>query len=399
MVFYVVNYSDAHLIYKYGVPELRRDENSKLGCHIGTLTINAIACADDIALVCDNPYDLQIHVNQAVNYSDTHRYKLQPQKSVIIEINNTKRNHRDRQPPIKINQNNMPVVEKSAHLGILRSKSKEKTEATHIEQHITKARRTAYSLLSAGFHGVNGLDPMTSLSLYKTYIQPVLTYGLEIVQPKQSNLVKLELFQKTILKQILSLPINTPDPTAYILSGLLPVEAIIDIKCMTLFNNICRQPDNAIEKQLTMRQLLNKSTDSRSWFINIKKILLKYEFSNIDELWTNPIRKSIWKSSVQKAVENFWTEKIRETATWYPSLEHLNRKLYTPKLPHPIIDISKDLNPSRAAISIGVKLKIVTGTYPFQGSRAKYSNISPICELCGENDETLEHLLLECKLL
>jgi hypothetical protein len=29
---------------------------------------------------------------------------------VIIEINNTKRNHRDRQPPIKVNQNNMPVV-------------------------------------------------------------------------------------------------------------------------------------------------------------------------------------------------------------------------------------------------------------------------------------------------
>jgi hypothetical protein len=48
---------------------------------------------------------------------------------VIIEVNNTRRNHRDRQPPIKINQNNMPVVEKSAHLGILRCKSKEKTEA------------------------------------------------------------------------------------------------------------------------------------------------------------------------------------------------------------------------------------------------------------------------------
>jgi hypothetical protein len=168
---------------------------------------------------------------------------------------------------------------------------------------------------------------------------------------------------------------------------------------MTLFNNICRQPDTAIEKQLAMRQLLNKSTDSRSWFINIKKILLKYEFSNINELLTNPIKKLLWKSSVQREVDNFWTEKIRETATWYPPLEHLNSKLYTPKLPHPIIDISKDLNPSRAAMGIGVKLKIVTGTYPFQGSRAKYSHISPICELCGENDETLEHFLLECKLL
>ena len=28
---------------------------------------------------------------------------------------------------------------------------------------------------------------MTSLFLYKTYIQPVLTYGIEIVQPKQSG--------------------------------------------------------------------------------------------------------------------------------------------------------------------------------------------------------------------
>ena len=102
----------------------------------------------------------------------------------------------------------MLLVEKSAHLGILRSKSKEKTEATHIEQNITKARRTAYSLLSAGFHGVNGLDPMTSLSLYKTYIQPVLTYGLEIVQPKQSNLAKLysnRSFHFQLIHQILRL--------------------------------------------------------------------------------------------------------------------------------------------------------------------------------------------------
>jgi hypothetical protein len=60
----------------------------------------------------------------------------------------------------------------------------------------------------------------------------------------------------------------------------------------------------------------------------IVKILLKYEFYNINELLTNSIRKSRWKSSVQRAVDNFWTEKLRETATWYPSLEHLNSKLY-----------------------------------------------------------------------
>ena len=60
-------------------------------------------------------------------------------------------------------------------------------------------------------------------------------HGLEIVQPKQTNLKKLEVFPKHILEQILSLPTNAPDPAIYIISGLLPIEAILDIKYMTLF--------------------------------------------------------------------------------------------------------------------------------------------------------------------
>jgi hypothetical protein len=111
----------------------------------------------------------------------------------------------------------MPIVEKSAHLGILRSKSNQKTENSQIEQNITKARRTAYSLLSTGFYGKNGLDPITSISLYKTYVQPVLMYGLEIVQPKQTNLKKLEVFQKTYLNRycLFLLMLQTQQYTSY----------------------------------------------------------------------------------------------------------------------------------------------------------------------------------------
>lgn len=124
--------------------------------------------------------------------------------------------------------------------------------------------------------------------------------------------------------------ISNHGPMAFILSWLLPTEATIDIKYMSLSNNICKQPDNGIEKPLARRQLLNKSTDSRSLFINIKKFLLKYDFLlSFNELLTNLIRKSIWKSFVQRAVENLWAEKIRKTATRYPSQEYMNSKLYT----------------------------------------------------------------------
>jgi anti-sigma regulatory factor (Ser/Thr protein kinase) len=57
-----------------------------------------------LSVVSDNPRDLQILVNQAVQYSITHRYKLQPQKSVVIEVNKKGRKQQDKNLPLKINQ-------------------------------------------------------------------------------------------------------------------------------------------------------------------------------------------------------------------------------------------------------------------------------------------------------
>ena len=67
---------------------------------------------------------------------------------------------------------------------------------------------------------------------------------------------------------------------------------------MTLFNNICRQHDDAIEKQLVTRQLNIKTNESKSWFTILKKTLIKYDFSNINELVEKPLKKSIWKSVI-----------------------------------------------------------------------------------------------------
>jgi hypothetical protein len=94
--------SSAELYILYIEDLLKSYENSKIGCRIGTITINAVACDDGIALISDNPHDLQILVNQAVQYSITHRYKLQPQKSVVIEVNKKGRNQQDKNLPLKI---------------------------------------------------------------------------------------------------------------------------------------------------------------------------------------------------------------------------------------------------------------------------------------------------------
>ena len=72
-----------------------------------------------------------------------------------------------------------------------------------VDENIKKARCTAYSLMSAGFHGNNGLDPSTSIHILKTYVIPTITYGLEVLIPDKKNITRLDCFFKKLLKQIL----------------------------------------------------------------------------------------------------------------------------------------------------------------------------------------------------
>ena len=75
-----------------------------------------------------------------------------------------------------------------------------------INKNVAKARRTCYSLLSAGLHGSNGLDPVTSLHLIKTFVIPTLLYSLEMLLPSNTHLtvVSRDLYQETFKANIFS---------------------------------------------------------------------------------------------------------------------------------------------------------------------------------------------------
>jgi hypothetical protein len=51
---------------------------------------------------------------------------------------------------------------------------------------------------------------------------------------------------------------------------------------------------------------------------------------------------------------------------------------------------------------IPIRLKIVTKTYILKTHSAKYSNgtaVNPLCTLCHENEENLQHFVLSCDVL
>ena len=89
-----------------------------------------------------------------------------------------------------------------------------------------------------------------------------------------------------MLKQILSLPKNTPDTVPYILSGLIPVEGQLYIKALTFMYSIFLLPKESTENMIAQRQLYRyvKDYKSSNWLIEMKKIIWKYNLPDIYNL-------------------------------------------------------------------------------------------------------------------
>ena len=115
---------------------------------------------------------------------------------------------------------------------------------------------------------------------------------------------------KRLIKQVLSIPSTVADPAVYLLSGVLQVEAVIHKRILSLFGNITRLPNESAELQLAKRQLDTKTYKSHSWFIVVKKVLLRYELPSPEASIESPVEKLSRKHQCNKAVNNYWSTSL-----------------------------------------------------------------------------------------
>jgi hypothetical protein len=137
--------------------------------------------------------------------------------------------------------------------------------------------------MQTGLHIEKALNPIyTAYNIYQPTMNICLSNyaSLETLLPSGKNLELLNKQHTKIIKQVLSLPTNVANPSIYILSGLLPVKAEIHKKALNLFGNICRSTQDSVEWRVAERQLGLKNMKSHSWFVDIKKLFIKYEHGN-----------------------------------------------------------------------------------------------------------------------
>ncbi|XP_053372915.1 uncharacterized protein LOC128546427 [Mercenaria mercenaria] len=292
-------------LYKiYVNPLLDRLVDANIGSSIGSVRCSTSACADDICLCADSLIEVQGLLNISAEFANMERYLLQPKKSVHIHVNPRRKNNTHL--PLILNGSELPTVKRALHLGIIRTESLLNNQKENVDENLKKARRKAYSLFGSGYQGHEGLNISSVILLYKTYVVPVLLYGLELLLPPESMINKLELFQRKFVKEILRLPDNTANPSINLITGILPIEAQIHIRALTFLHTLLMQDDNSAEKEILKRQIQIKSVNSASWFVEVQKFMWLYDLGLIEDILHDTPTKGRWKTIIHGAVNRYW---------------------------------------------------------------------------------------------
>ena len=118
---------------------------------------------------------MQAMLNINSEYSIKHKYEIHPAKSTVTILHQPKSNP-NTEETWTLAGNSVPIEAQFTHLGL---EWKAGRARPNITKCVSSARRTAYSLLGAGLHGRNGLDPITSMRIITLYVVPRLLHGLE----------------------------------------------------------------------------------------------------------------------------------------------------------------------------------------------------------------------------
>ena len=375
--------------YKTGKNRLLARLDADTECRLGCIKTGALMVADDLAIISKDEEDLQHCIKIAEHDAAQERYCFNTDKTKVVPIKCRSN------PQITLNDATLGCSPSEVHLGIARNKCNNNMNT--VLDRIKSARRAAYSLMGAGMHGLNGTGPEVALIQYSTYVLPTLLYGLEALNINEAETNILAAFHRKNIRCLLHLPKSTAIPALYLLSGMLPIEALIHTRILLLFRSITSGNASILPvayiQEIITRQLAMKDLDSRSWCTIVKKLLTQYDLPPASTILERKPRKIEWTAMVNRAIRGWWTKELRKEAGKKSSLQLINLDKCAAGSIHPMLSsVASPLEIRRAT----VKLQLLVQRYPLATCHVAGQRKTEICPLCHNEEETTSHFLLRC---
>ena len=204
--------------------------SSSEGFQIGQMKFDTLMYADDIIIINCTKKGLQNQLKIVENFGNYYDLKYNPEKSVYmvfnknIKLNSKVNRYDDWQNEIMLNSKTINEVEDTRYLGFeLEANGKN-------DKHIQKSKqKTVLSLIKLNKIGINNENtcPYLKSQMFKTYIRPVLFYGIENVYIQKTVVNKLKRIDGNIIKRLLNIPVRCKTSSLLCALNITPVEYMI----------------------------------------------------------------------------------------------------------------------------------------------------------------------------
>ena len=317
-----VNSSDWYKLYNN--EQLIVSQNSKLGVNIVSSIVSAVGQADDVALFSNTISNLYLLLAITLQYCRKNRVKLVPNKTKLLAFhgpnNAYEKDIAELVNPIQIDGIPVPFSVEAEHVGILRHTDGNKP---NIMKRIMAHKKSLHALLSTGISRGHRGNPGASLRVHAIYNTPVLLSGLPALVLSKEEVRLIDNHFLVTLQNLQRLHEKTPRAVTLFLAGSLPGEALLHLRQLSLFSMITRLIGDPLNDHA--HYVLTCSTrSSKSWFLQVRDICLKYALPHPLQLLQYPLSKNQFRLLAKKHVIKFWEDQLHHEIRSLSSLCFFN---------------------------------------------------------------------------
>ena len=357
-------------------------EQKKGGATVGSAVVRSLAFVDDLAGVNQMHLDVHVSHDKVTLFSRKKRLGLNEEKCIVLPINvpNSMAN-----PVLYVNGQEMDIVELAKYLGdIFNSRG---TNHDLINDRVDKGIKCMIISMALASEITLGIYLLkTLISLYKIMFLPVVLFNSGAWNNiAVESLSKLRVVQLKYLKRMLHTPTSTANCIVYLELGILPIEYNIHINQLQfLYHILSLETDDPVRENYEQQKLY---LFEQNWFNEVNALRGKYVIKHTDEEITS-FSKEKWKSVVHSSVIAFALKQLNDENSCKSKTSHLPP--YSALVPQSYLEF---LRPADARLFFAIR----SGTLDIKTTRKyNYDDGDVLCRLCGQDEETVEHIVNSC---
>ena len=171
-----------------------------------------------------------------------------------------------------MNKNMHAFQENVEHVGIIRSDS---GNLTIIMTRISSHSKAIAAVLHAGAARGHRANPVAGLKLHRLFGAPVLMSGLGALVLNKLEISLVNNHHQKVIQNLLRLKPGTPHGVCLFLAGILPGEALLHLRQLSILGMIIESEGNILHKHGL--NALSLKPSSHSWFNQIRDLCLQYQ--------------------------------------------------------------------------------------------------------------------------